>query len=68
MCSPPKPSAIRALPQATGANSAAPPSVMKQSPMTGTIGTEYRLTERGRRALEQYLDHMEALIQAVRER
>ena len=30
--------------------------------------TEYRLTVRGRRALEQYLDHMESLIQAVRER
>src|SRR5687768_443959 len=30
--------------------------------------TEYRLTTRGRRALEQYLDHMESLIQAVRER
>jgi len=30
--------------------------------------TEYRLTETGRRALERYLDHMEALIQAVRER
>lgn len=30
--------------------------------------TEYRLTDRGRRALEQYLDHMEALIHAVRER
>ena len=30
--------------------------------------TEYRLTPRGRRALEEYLDHMEALIQAVRER
>ena len=30
--------------------------------------TEYRLTPRGRRALEQYLDHMESLIQAVRER
>ncbi len=30
--------------------------------------TEYRLTERGRRALGRYLDHMEALIQAVRER
>ena len=29
--------------------------------------TEYRLTVRGRRALEQYLDHMESLIQAVRE-
>ena len=30
--------------------------------------TEYRLTARGRRALEEYLDHMEALIQAVRVR
>lgn len=30
--------------------------------------TEYRLTETGRRALEKYLDHMEALIQAARER
>jgi DNA-binding MarR family transcriptional regulator len=30
--------------------------------------TEYRLTPRGLRALEQYLDHMESLIQAVRER
>jgi DNA-binding HxlR family transcriptional regulator len=30
--------------------------------------TEYRLTSAGRKALEQYLDHMEALIQAVRER
>jgi DNA-binding MarR family transcriptional regulator len=30
--------------------------------------TEYRLTASGRRALEEYLDHMEALIQAVRER
>lgn len=30
--------------------------------------TEYRLTPRGRRALEEYLNHMEALIQAVRER
>jgi DNA-binding MarR family transcriptional regulator len=29
--------------------------------------TEYRLTARGRRALEEYLDHMESLIQAVRE-
>jgi DNA-binding PadR family transcriptional regulator len=28
--------------------------------------TEYRLTETGRRALEKYLDHMEALIYAVR--
>lgn len=30
--------------------------------------TEYRLTARGRRALEEYLDHMESLIHAVRER
>jgi DNA-binding PadR family transcriptional regulator len=30
--------------------------------------TEYRLTPAGRRALEHYLDHMEALIQAVRPR
>ena len=30
--------------------------------------TEYRLTPGGRRALERYLDHMEALIQAMRER
>lgn len=29
--------------------------------------TEYRLTSDGRRALQQYLDHMEALIQRVRE-
>jgi DNA-binding HxlR family transcriptional regulator len=28
--------------------------------------TEYRLTDTGRRALEKYLDHMEALIYAVR--
>jgi DNA-binding MarR family transcriptional regulator len=30
--------------------------------------TEYRLTPNGRRALERYLDHMEALIRATRER
>ena len=30
--------------------------------------TQYRLTATGRRALERYLDHMEALIQAMRER
>ena len=30
--------------------------------------TEYKLTPTGRRALERYLDHMEALIQATRER
>jgi DNA-binding transcriptional ArsR family regulator len=29
--------------------------------------TEYRLTGAGRRALESYLDHMEALIRATRE-
>ncbi|MGA2038204.1 MAG: transcriptional regulator [Bryobacteraceae bacterium] len=30
--------------------------------------TEYRLTAAGRRALERYLDHMEALIQATRDK
>jgi DNA-binding MarR family transcriptional regulator len=30
--------------------------------------TQYRLTPAGRRALERYLDHMEALIRATRER
>jgi DNA-binding HxlR family transcriptional regulator len=30
--------------------------------------TEYRLTAAGRRALERYLDHMEALIRAARQR
>ncbi len=30
--------------------------------------TQYRLTPVGRRALERYLDHMEALIRATRER
>lgn len=30
--------------------------------------TEYRLTAAGRRALERYLDHMEALIHVTRER
>jgi DNA-binding HxlR family transcriptional regulator len=30
--------------------------------------TEYKLTASGRKALERYLDHMEALIQAMRER
>jgi DNA-binding HxlR family transcriptional regulator len=30
--------------------------------------TEYRLTALGRRTLEKYLDHMEALIRATRER
>lgn len=28
--------------------------------------TEYRLTPQGRRALDRYLDHMEAIIQATR--
>jgi DNA-binding MarR family transcriptional regulator len=30
--------------------------------------TEYRLTPAGRRALERYLNHMEALIRATRDR
>lgn len=30
--------------------------------------TEFRLTDDGRRALGRYLDHMEAIIQAVRDR
>lgn len=30
--------------------------------------TDYRLAPAGRRALERYLDHMEALIQAMREK
>ena len=30
--------------------------------------TEYRLSDNGRRALERYLDHMEALIRRTRER
>ena len=30
--------------------------------------TEYRLTSTGRKALEKYLDHMEALIHAMRDR
>ncbi len=30
--------------------------------------TEYRITEAGRDALERYLNHMEALIQAMRDR
>jgi len=30
--------------------------------------TEYRLTAAGRRALDRYLDHMEALIQVMREK
>jgi DNA-binding HxlR family transcriptional regulator len=30
--------------------------------------TEYRLTATGRRALERYLDHMESIIRATRDR
>jgi DNA-binding PadR family transcriptional regulator len=30
--------------------------------------TDYRLTATGRRALERYLDHMEAIIEATREK
>ena len=30
--------------------------------------TEYRLTATGKRALERYLDHMEALIEAMRDK
>ena len=30
--------------------------------------TQYRLTASGRKSLDRYLDHMEALIQAMRER
>ncbi|MGH9813273.1 MAG: transcriptional regulator, partial [Candidatus Acidiferrales bacterium] len=30
--------------------------------------TSFRLTARGRRALERYLDHLEAVIQAARSR
>ena len=30
--------------------------------------TEYRLSAQGRKALEKYLDHMEALIRSMRER
>jgi DNA-binding PadR family transcriptional regulator len=29
--------------------------------------TEFELTQKGRRALERYLDHMEALIHATRQ-
>jgi DNA-binding MarR family transcriptional regulator len=30
--------------------------------------TEYRITEKGRRALARYLDHMEALVTAMKDR
>lgn len=33
-----------------------------------TPKTEFRITEEGRRALEKYLNHMEALIKAVRKK
>ena len=33
-----------------------------------TPHTEYRITAQGRRALRRYLDHMEALIEATRDR
>jgi DNA-binding PadR family transcriptional regulator len=33
-----------------------------------TPRTQYRLTAAGRRALEHYLEHMEALIRATRQR
>ncbi|MBW3570031.1 MAG: transcriptional regulator, partial [Gemmatimonadetes bacterium] len=33
-----------------------------------TPRTDFHLTDSGRRALEAYLNHMEALIQAVRDR
>jgi DNA-binding HxlR family transcriptional regulator len=33
-----------------------------------TPRTEYRLTAAGKRSLERYLDHMEALIRSVRDR
>jgi DNA-binding PadR family transcriptional regulator len=33
-----------------------------------TPRTEYRLSATGRRALEKYLDHMDALIRATRKR
>ena len=32
-----------------------------------TPKTEYRLTTDGRQALERYLDHMEALVQTIRQ-
>ena len=35
-------------------------------PLLGFPRTDYRLTAAGRRALERYLDHMEALIRMAR--
>jgi DNA-binding HxlR family transcriptional regulator len=42
--------------------------VCKKSFDGRTPRTEYRLTPAGRRAFERYLDHMEAIIRANRER
>src|SRR5881409_3897018 len=39
-CRPPNPAAMSQLPHAAGPNSAAAPTSMKQSPITGTIRTE----------------------------
>ena len=39
-----------------------------QGPNAARTKTRYKLTAAGRRALERYLDHMEALIRATRER
>jgi len=41
---------------------------MKKSFAGRTPLTEYKITKDGRKALERYLDHMEALIKATRER
>ncbi|HEV8479925.1 MAG TPA: transcriptional regulator [Candidatus Eisenbacteria bacterium] len=42
--------------------------VCKKSFAGRTPRTDYRLSAAGRRALERYLDHMEALIRAARSR
>lgn len=39
---------------------------MKKSFLGRTPLTEYKITAEGRKALERYLDHMEALIKAMR--
>ncbi len=39
---------------------------MKKSFLGRTPLTEYKITTEGRKALERYLDHMEALIKAMR--
>ena len=41
---------------------------MKKSFSGRTPLTEYKITKEGRKALEKYLDHMEALIQAMKGR